>query len=139
MRALEKKDGPNRITLCSYGFLRTEPHEPDVWEAHKNVRPTMDKLDGNMYVRNTIDWLVKRVSCPLVASMSATNKKKGDELPPRKEYPISVEHTFSTTTSRFKCEEVLYVSDVSTESHYCKKHPKNKGQSLFRFLLPLYL
>jgi hypothetical protein len=62
LRALEKEDGPARITQSSYGFLRTEPHEPEVLAAHKEVRPTIDKLDGKDYVRNTIDWLVKKVS-----------------------------------------------------------------------------
>ena len=50
------------ITQSSYGFLRTEPHEPDNFQAHKEVRPTTDKLDGGKYVRHTIDWLVKKVS-----------------------------------------------------------------------------
>lgn len=63
LRALNKEDGPSRITRSSFGFLRTEPHEPNVFPAHKApVRPTLDKLDGKKYVRNTIDWLVKKVS-----------------------------------------------------------------------------
>lgn len=61
LRALEKEEGPARITQSSYGFLRTEPHEPTVFQAHQEVRPTVDKLDGKKYVRNTIDWLVKKV------------------------------------------------------------------------------
>jgi hypothetical protein len=62
LRALEKEEGPARITQSSYGFLRTEPHEPEVFQAHKEVRPTIDKLDGKRYIRNTIDWLVKKVA-----------------------------------------------------------------------------
>ena len=27
------------------------------------------------------------------------------------------------------CEEVLYVSDTATESHFCVKNNKNKGRS----------
>ncbi len=61
LRALDKEDGPSRVALSSYGFLRTEPHEPDVFPAHNEVRPTIDKLDGKRYVVHTIDWLVKKV------------------------------------------------------------------------------
>jgi hypothetical protein len=66
LRALRKEDGPARIVQSSYGFLRTEPHEPKVWEAHKGVRPWYDKVDGLTYVKNTIDWLIKKVSCVLL-------------------------------------------------------------------------
>jgi hypothetical protein len=61
LRALRKEDGPARIVQSSYGFLRTEPHEPEVWEAHKNIRAWYDKVDGQMYVKDTIDWLIKKV------------------------------------------------------------------------------
>ncbi len=64
---------------------------------------------------------------------------QGDNVPSRMEYSIIVEHTFSTTRKYFKCEEVLYVSDESTESHYRKTHPKNLGKSinLYDFATPL--
>ena len=62
LRALNKSNGPARVSLSSYGFLRTEPHEPDCIEAHREVKkPTYDPLDGKHYVKNTIDWLVKKV------------------------------------------------------------------------------
>ena len=71
LRALRKEDGPARIVQSSYGFLRTEPHEPEEWEAHKNVRAWYDKVDGQMYVKNTIDWLIKKVShVPSVLNLS---------------------------------------------------------------------
>jgi hypothetical protein len=62
LRTLEKGDGPERISKSSYGFLRTEPHEPEICRAHTEQRPTTDKLDGKKYIRNTIDWLVKVAS-----------------------------------------------------------------------------
>lgn len=62
LRTLEKGDGPERISKSSYGFLRTEPHEPEICHAHTEQRPTTDKLDGKKYIRNTIDWLVKVAS-----------------------------------------------------------------------------
>jgi len=133
LRALEKEDGPARITQSSYGFLRTEPHEPDNFQAHKEVRPTIDKVDGGKYVRHTIDWLVKKVSClcmfgryDCLANIHVPTLQ-GDILPSYKEFHITVIHTFPLGAKHFKCEEVLYVSDTSTESHYRVTHPKNKG------------
>jgi len=104
------------VCLSSYGFLRIEEHEPEAIEAHKVVKkPTYDPLDGKFYVKNTIDWLVK----------------KDVTIPPFKEYPIHVIHTFPTNHfGRFLCKEVLYVSDSSTESHYRKSDPKNKGAEI---------
>jgi hypothetical protein len=61
LRALNKEDGPDRITSCSYGFLRTEPWEPDVYPEHEKVRCHIDKADGEKYVDNTICWLINKV------------------------------------------------------------------------------
>lgn len=71
LRALRKEDGPARIIQSSYGFLRTEPLEPNVWDAHKDVHGWFDRLDGNMYVKDTIDWLVQKVSDLFSHSTSA--------------------------------------------------------------------
>jgi hypothetical protein len=43
---------------------------------------------------------------------------QGETLPPYKEFCVTVVHTFPVWQKHFKCEEVLYVSDTSTESHY---------------------
>ena len=109
LRALDKDDGPARITNSSYGFLRSEPFGE--WPEHTGVRAHTDKLDGFRYVDNTIDWLVK----------------KGHEVPFHAEYPITAYHIFSVKRKYFRCEEVLYVSDTCTESHYRVTHVKNKG------------
>jgi len=102
--------------LSSYGFLRTEPYEPEVVLAHREIkRPWHDPLDGKKYVKNTIDWLVK----------------KGEEIPPQREYAISVLHTFPVRQDqRFLCEEKLYVSDTSTQSHYRISDSKNRGAEI---------
>ena len=70
LRALDKEGGPVRITRTSFGFLRSEPFDKDLIEAHVGVRRDFDKLDGMYYIRNTIDWLVKKVgfSVPLEKS-----------------------------------------------------------------------
>lgn len=100
-----------RFAQCSYGFLRTEPFND--YEEHEGVIPTKDEFDGELYVKNTIDWLVK----------------KGVEVKYHKEHILDAYHLFSTRTKVFKCVEVLYVSDTSTKSHYQVKHEKNKGRT----------
>ena len=109
---MKKEEGPLRIAQCSYGFLRTEPYGE--WDEHEGIKPFIDKLDGEKYVPDTIDWLVKR------------NKEVLDP----QEYIIDAYHLFPAYRRVFKCEEVLYVSDTSFESHYKKSHEKNKGSTL---------
>jgi hypothetical protein len=70
LRALNKDNGPDRITGCSYGFLLQEHHRPDLYEAHRGVRPRWDHVDNEKYVRNTILWLIKTV-CICSPIMSA--------------------------------------------------------------------
>ena len=62
LRALNKKDGPERISRSSYGFLCTEEHEPDIFPAHRGIRPFSEPLDGRKYVKYTIFWLINKVS-----------------------------------------------------------------------------
>jgi hypothetical protein len=61
LRALNKKDGPERISRSSYGFLCTEEHEPDVFPAHRGIRPFSEPLDGRKYLKYTIFWLIHKV------------------------------------------------------------------------------
>jgi hypothetical protein len=61
-RALQKADGPQRITKSSFGVLWTDLHDKVNIPAHVGIRPRKDPLDGRMYVKNTINWLVKKVS-----------------------------------------------------------------------------
>ncbi|KIM99548.1 hypothetical protein OIDMADRAFT_19679 [Oidiodendron maius Zn] len=112
LRAMNKEKGPKRIAQCSYGFLRTEPYRE--WDEHKGVKPFIDELDGEKYVRDTIDWLVK----------------KDAEVEYHEEHIIDAYHLFPAYRRVFKFEEVLYVSDTSFESHYKKSHKKNKGSEV---------
>lgn len=54
---------------------------------------------------------------------------KGQEVPPVWACePFSSVHTFDCSPpTPLVCEEVLYASDTSTESHYQRSHPKNAG------------
>ena len=59
LRALRKEDGPARVSQASYGFIRTERYDTQV--EHVGQVPITDKIDGNQYIDNTIDWVIKKV------------------------------------------------------------------------------
>lgn len=40
--------------------------------------------------------------------------------------PFKTYHTLEVDNPRLLCEEVLYVSDLATDSHFALDHPKNK-------------
>ena len=61
LRALNKEDGPTRHIQSSYGFIRAEYYEPDVVKEQRGVNAWRDPLDGELYIKNTIDWVVKKV------------------------------------------------------------------------------
>ena len=61
LRALRKEDGPTRITRSSFGILRTDLYNEDL-PAHQHVKPTIDKADGLSWVRDTIEWVIHKVS-----------------------------------------------------------------------------
>ncbi|KAH7310909.1 hypothetical protein B0I35DRAFT_397312 [Stachybotrys elegans] len=113
LRALNKTQGPQRIARSSYGVLRAEPFGDH--GAHEGLTPSYDKLDGQPYIMNTIDWVLKLGhSVPSVWQCQ----------------PFLCSHTFAKNSRHFICREVLYVSDTSTESHYRLSHPKNKGAEM---------
>jgi hypothetical protein len=74
-------------------------------------------------VKNTICWVLK----------------KGDEVPPFKEYKFRTLFTFpANTKQRFKCNQHLYVSDKRHESHYKRGHRNNRGKKWPSHLPYLY-
>jgi len=111
LRADNKENGPERISDSSYGFLRTEPYQPEVFAAHREADPFRDEVDGQLYVETIVFFMFK-----------------GQTILYKHEFPaFPVLHTFEISHSHFLCEEELYVSDVAKESHYTLKHPKNRG------------
>ncbi|CZR66777.1 related to hsp70 protein [Phialocephala subalpina] len=114
IRAWDKDKGPKRFLQLSYGFQVTEEYNPETITAHSEVRrPKPDKKDGLTYIHDTIEWLV----C------------KGEKIPYSLVKSIVVYHTFVASAKRLECVEILWVSPTSTESHYRKSHPKNKGHA----------
>jgi hypothetical protein len=61
LRALDEEDELLRNSRSSYGFTTMEELNRDL-EAHKNVKPHYDKVDGMAYVKNVINWTIKKVT-----------------------------------------------------------------------------
>ncbi|KAK9560596.1 hypothetical protein V6Z88_001326 [Aspergillus fumigatus] len=115
LRALNQELGPIRIIQSSYGYLCTEPWDPELIKAHNSSKPKqVDPNNGDLYVKNTICWVLK----------------KGDEVPPFAEYRFRTLFTFpANTKQRFKCNQHLYVSDMTflrTEGHIRPVKPDNE-------------
>ncbi|KAF5975590.1 Hsp70 chaperone protein [Fusarium coicis] len=111
LRALNKANGPERIARSSYGILRSEPFGQ--WPEHQGLNPSYDRHDGQPYIKQTIDWVLKL----------------GERVPSVWQCePFACSHTFDVWPVRpFICREMLYVSDHATRSHYRKSHPNNEG------------
>jgi hypothetical protein len=60
---LTKEKGPSRITQCSYGFIVSEPFDPEI-KAHRTQYALMEIEDGEEcdYITETIQWLIPAVS-----------------------------------------------------------------------------
>ncbi|CAJ2501486.1 Uu.00g043390.m01.CDS01 [Anthostomella pinea] len=109
LRAMNKERGPQRFARASYGILRRESHGD--WPSHIHAAKTRDKVDGFHYV-NTIDWVLPR----------------GTELESVWQCePFACIHTFPQDAETLGCEEVLYVSDTATLSHWPVNKGRNKG------------
>ncbi|KAK6602224.1 hsp70 protein-like protein [Botrytis cinerea] len=114
LRALDKKNGPERISQSSYGFLRHEPWQPRLYSGHERAKPDESELDGEKYVA-TIDYFMI----------------KGSPIRPDHKFsPFPTYHTFPVDEKKFLCEEILYVSDSATESHYSRKDLKNANAQI---------
>ncbi|KAL2683253.1 hypothetical protein Neosp_007721 [[Neocosmospora] mangrovei] len=110
LRALDKKNGPARFARSSYGLLRSEPWGNHIEHSGQNY--SVDPVTGEHYVKNTIEWVLK----------------KGDKIGPNwvSEKPLETVHYIEYGHPLF-CQEVIYVSDTATKSHYRVTHKKNKG------------
>lgn len=60
LRALRKEDGPVRITRTSYGVLRSDLYDKNE-PAHKGLKGRRDRADGQLYIKDTIKWLILKV------------------------------------------------------------------------------
>jgi molecular chaperone DnaK (HSP70) len=117
IRALDKTHGPTRELESSYGVLLSIPWDQETHGGHPEVRWKYDKeKDGTGYVENTVEYFAKI----------------GDIIPAQHAYTVTAYHTFPTrpTTLKFECEEVLCVSDTSTESYWPLTHWKNAGAEM---------
>lgn len=71
MRACDKENGPSRMPRLSYGVLRHFEYQnepglqkqfPEFATAILEGKQTIDKLDGKIWVNDTIQWIIKAVS-----------------------------------------------------------------------------
>ncbi|KAL5329393.1 hypothetical protein ACEPPN_002905 [Leptodophora sp. 'Broadleaf-Isolate-01'] len=112
IRALNLEHGPKRTALSSYGFLRTEPYEPDKVDGHLEAEIKIDPFDDGEYV-SVIDYFLH----------------KEEVIPPVCRYePFRCTHDFGIDEKKFMCTEILYVNDSDgTESYYDVNHAMNAG------------
>ncbi|KAK7952893.1 hypothetical protein PG988_013587 [Apiospora saccharicola] len=101
LRAFNKELGPKRLARSSYGILRTEPFGE--CEEHEGLRPYYNPYDGQPYIKDTVDWILKLKS-------------------------FDCEHLIPCwPVQPLICTELLYVSDHATQSHYRIKDARNAG------------
>jgi hypothetical protein len=62
LRALDKRNGPSRISRSSFGVLRHERYGAFEEHSEENVVPERDDVDHDNFVRDTIYWLIQEVS-----------------------------------------------------------------------------
>jgi molecular chaperone DnaK (HSP70) len=60
LRALRKDFGPQRYTRSSYGILRSELCDLNN-PKHKRFRARRDRADGELYIMDTIEWVIEKV------------------------------------------------------------------------------
>ncbi|KAK6080760.1 hsp70 protein [Seiridium cupressi] len=122
LRGLNKDRGPLRFIRSSYGILRTFPWDENREEFLNSglTKPRRNAVDGGHWVKDTIYWVLKRGDevVTLLANRRTERVWKSE--------PISCMHSFLATSSKFICEELLYVSDSATESYYLRDHEKNR-------------
>ncbi|KAK8137369.1 hypothetical protein PG984_005309 [Apiospora sp. TS-2023a] len=110
LRAFNKELGPKRLARSSYGILRTEPFGE--CEEHEGLRPYYNPYDGQPYIKDTVDWILKL----------------GSEVPPVWKKSFDCEHLIPCwPVQPLICTELLYVSDHATQSHYRIKDARNTG------------
>ncbi|KAF2160207.1 hypothetical protein M409DRAFT_29292 [Zasmidium cellare ATCC 36951] len=115
LRALDKRNGPSRISRSSFGFLRHERYGDADEHKEAGAAKEMDPVDNIEYVRNTIHWVIQA----------------GEELPsPFETEPILSCHTFNSSETKLQCGEKLYVSQRTHRSHFKFDHPQNQGAEL---------
>ncbi|KAK8087694.1 hypothetical protein PG997_002655 [Apiospora hydei] len=110
LRAFNKELGPKRLARSSYGILRTEPFGE--CKEHEGLRPYYNPFDGQPYIKDTVDWILKL----------------GSEVPPVWKKSFDCEHLIPCwPVQPLICTELLYVSDHATQSHYRLKDVRNAG------------
>ncbi len=75
LRSLETSNGPPRLGQSSYGFLRKEPYQKDIWDGHKRIVPERDEVDGELYV-TVINYFMIKVRFYFPMQISRGSKER---------------------------------------------------------------
>ncbi|KAK7998891.1 hypothetical protein PG991_014566 [Apiospora marii] len=76
LRAFNKEQGPKRLARSSYGILRTEPFGE--CEEHEGLRPYYNPYDGQPYIKDTVDWILKLSHYRIKDARNAGAEKVGE-------------------------------------------------------------
>lgn len=60
LRALNKENGPTRISRTSYGIIFDDLFDRSLPE-HQGLKGRTDPIDGELYIKNTIHWQILQV------------------------------------------------------------------------------
>ncbi|XPS92354.1 hypothetical protein M3J09_001751 [Ascochyta lentis] len=117
-RAMNKEHGPKRIPRQSIGILRHIPYEPKARSYRQQVlrqKKTFNNTVGQMYIVDTIEWLIKRGM---------------DEMQAVHVIPFTEQHGFLQDNVDWVIRHEIYASSTCMEDFYKFDHPKNYGKVL---------
>jgi hypothetical protein len=76
LRALNKANGPTRISRSSYGILTDELFDKND-PKHKGLKGRRSRADGRIYIRDTIQWQISVVSITSPCMAHSGQRAKG--------------------------------------------------------------
>ncbi|KAF2103966.1 hypothetical protein NA57DRAFT_70177 [Rhizodiscina lignyota] len=110
LRALDKENGPDRYTQCSYGLLRHMVHDEKSIPQQRGAQPWKGK-DGLPYI-SSITWFIQKGAGPYA---------------PFETFPVITSlHYFALNEPALLCEEIIYVADSPMASNYPVRHRRNR-------------
>jgi hypothetical protein len=110
LRALNKQDGPNRISRSSFGFLRHEQYTAYPEHKEAGVVPTRDSVDHYPNVKDTIYWVIQAVSetepprylTPALTRTTSRAQSYRQDSNPSQSCPVTISHLTNRNSSASK-------------------------------------
>lgn len=66
LRGMNRSNGPKRIAVRSFGFLRVHCYDPDNFVGHRHAKPKGDKFTGDEIVIGIDYFLIKVKATTLI-------------------------------------------------------------------------